>query len=222
MFGEFSRYFILDTSIGHLRILWSAIKTPTATRVIIKESFFIFWAQNQQSCSEVSSYLNSLRLLLFSITTHNNVIGKSFAKKETDFRRQTSFSIREINAYKMLLTCFELLMDKRRKNNFSSRCILNKRTDFKSGYVSFSRLSFEKPHWSHAWERPSIILDRRIYPLQLCLRTIRFMSAHGYACPWFNSAAEIHSLRGRCVLYHDLFMVVDGACDWFPYSQSEI
>ena len=145
MIGEFSRYFILDTSIGHLRMLWSAIKTSTVTQVIIKESFFIFWAQNQQSCSEVSSYLNSLRLLLFSITTHNNVIGTSFAKKETDFRRQTSFSIREINAYKMLLTCFELLMDKRRKNNFCSRCILNKRTDFKSGYVSFSRLSFAKP-----------------------------------------------------------------------------
>ena len=160
MFGEFSRYFILDTCIGHLRILWSAIKTPTVTQVIIKEAFFIFWAQNQQSCSEVSSYLNSLRLLLFSITTHNNVIGTSFAKKETDFRGQTSFSIREINAYKMLLTCFELLMDKRRKNNFCSRCILNKRTDLKSGYVSFQDLALQ----SHAWARPSIIVDRRIYP----------------------------------------------------------
>ena len=81
MIGEFSRYFILDTSIGHLRILWSAIKTPTATQVIIKEAFFIFWAQNQQSCSEVLSYLISLRLLLFSITTQNYVIGTSFAKK---------------------------------------------------------------------------------------------------------------------------------------------
>ena len=81
MLGELLGISYWITSIGHLRILWSAIKTLTVTQVIIKEAFFIFWAQNQLSCSEVSSYLNSLRLLLFSITTHNNVIDTSFAKK---------------------------------------------------------------------------------------------------------------------------------------------
>lgn len=154
MIGEFSRYFILDTSIGHLRILWSAIKTPTVTQVIIKEAFFIFWAQNQQSCSEVLSYLISLRLLLFSITAQNYVIGTSFAKKETDFCGQTSFSKREINAYKMWLTCFEPLKGKWRKNSFCSRYILNKRRDLKSGYVSFSRLSFAKARMREAFHHP--------------------------------------------------------------------
>ena len=44
------------------------------------------------------------------------------------------------------------------------------------------------------------------------------MHVHGLIQPLKYIHLEVHVY----FTMHDLFMVVDGACDWFPYSQSEI